>query len=297
MRDASYRIITVETDWVLEPEAMGTKKKFWFRDPTAGGREWLFKYPQSSTGQHWAEKIATEVARVMRVPHATVELAEFRRTPGSASESFAVDGQELVHGNQILERIVTGYDPTVRFGQSHHSFKNIWECLGRVFQEREAAETTKQQFAAYLVLDAVIGNTDRHHENWGFLRRRDEGRWKGFLAPSFDHASSLGRELRDVRRTLLLEEERVGAYSEKGRGGIYWVEATRYGPSPLDLVRMAAARHSRYFLDTLESVRRLDDDAVLGIVDRVPSGWMSQPAREFAIKLIYYNRNKLSELL
>ena len=55
-----------------------------------------------------------------------------------------------------------------------------------------SSNTQKCLFAGYLVLDAVIGNTDRHHENWGLLLRRTETGWKGQVAPSFDHASSLG---------------------------------------------------------------------------------------------------------
>jgi len=74
------------------------------------------------------------------------------------------------------------------------------------------------------VLDAVIGNTDRHHENWGILLRRTKRRWMGMLAPTFDHASSLGRELRDETRgkcrRRLLSENQVGAYSEKATGAI-----------------------------------------------------------------------------
>ena len=101
----------------------------------------------------------------------------------------------------------------------------------------EAARRAKYCLAEYLVLDALIGNTDRHHENWGMLRKRRGERWTGFIAPSFDHASSLGRELLDVRRDRLLEENRVNKYAERGRGAVYWAEEERCAPSPLELVR------------------------------------------------------------
>ena len=45
-------------------------------------------------------------------------------------------------------------------------------------------------WAGYLVFDAWIANTDRHHENWGVLIDRRDGSSR--LAPSFDHGSSLG---------------------------------------------------------------------------------------------------------
>ena len=71
-----YPIIQIQPDWVLEPEAMGSKNKFWFRGDN--GPEWLFKFPQANTGQHWSEKIAAEVADQLDVLHARVELAQFQ---------------------------------------------------------------------------------------------------------------------------------------------------------------------------------------------------------------------------
>ena len=142
---------------------------------------------------------------MLGVPHATVELAEFQERRGSVSESFVSEDQDLFHGNQLLERTTDGYDPTVRRRHSDHAFENIWKSFERIFVKREAAEETKRAFACHLTLDAVIGNTDRHHENWGMLRRRVGEREAGGLGPSFDHASSLGRELLDRKRILRLD--------------------------------------------------------------------------------------------
>ena len=52
-----YPIVEVHPEWVLGLEEMGSKKKFWYHEPGAKA-DWLFKYPQDNTGQHWAEKIA-----------------------------------------------------------------------------------------------------------------------------------------------------------------------------------------------------------------------------------------------
>jgi len=207
---------------------MGSKNKFWYLDPKAEEGYWLFKYPRCNTGEHWAEKVAAEVAALLEISHAKVELAVFEKDKGSVTKSFAQEGQELVHGNQMLATVVHNYDRSRTFHQSSHTLANIWQVMDRVFIESEAAEQAKFCLAEYVVLDALIGNTDRHHENWGILREWQDSSWQEFVAPSFDHASSLGRELKNTRRIRILAEDRIGSYVEKGRGAIYWSQDDRY---------------------------------------------------------------------
>ena len=296
MPDELYPIIEVQSEWVLEPEAMGSKEKFWYR-PAEEGADWLFKYPQANTGQHWAEKIAAEVASRLAIRHAPVELAVFRGERGSVTESFAREGRNLFHGNQVLGGHVLGYDVTATFRHANHTLGNIWLALERTFRQGDAVRRAKLVMAEYVVLDALVGNTDRHHENWGLLRKRVGDQWSGFLAPSFDHASSLGRELQDERRARLLAENRVGSYVEKGRGGIYWSAEDRHGPNPLELVRRAAREHAEYFLPALEKLRAMEQAMLLEMVNRVPEDWMTPVAREFTLALMAYNLQQLRILL
>ncbi len=100
----------------------------------------------------------------------------------------------------------------------------------------------------------------------------------------------------DERRTLLLEEARVGWYAERGRGGIYWGRDTRTDVSPIDLARRAAAAHRSCFEGALERLVALRDRQVTEIVNRVPSEWMLHQARAFVTNLVLYNRKQLMEL-
>ena len=287
----------VKPEWVLDPEEMGSKIKFWYRRPGEQEDNWLFKYPRANTGEHWAEKISAKVVELLEISHARVELAAFEGERGSVTESFARGGQELVHGNQMLAGVVHGYDPKRKFSQSSHTLENIWKVIDTVFVKSEAQTRGKLCIAEYLVLDALIGNTDRHHENWGILRERSEDGWVGFVAPSFDHASSLGRELQDERRDRLLAENRVGDYAEKGRGAIYWSEDERNGPSPLELIRRATHRYPDLFHPALAMLERLDERPMSNLVDRVPDHWMSPSARKFTTVLMRYNFERLGGLI
>ena len=313
-----YPIIEIQPDWVLEPEAMGSKDKFWFRGDD--GPERLFKFPQRNTGQHWSEKIAAEVADHLGILHARVELAlfpgvrgsggrlpyfapglrEFAWVQGSATESFARKGRELIHGNQILAGQVLGYNPSQRFRQSDHTLANIFLGLERAFVSADSAKHAKKWMADYLVLDALIGNTDRHHENWGILRKRTESGWQGMLAPTFDHASSLGRELVDDSagkcRRRLLAEGRMAQYAEKAPGAIFWQATDKHGVSPLELVRRATALHPELFGPALKRLAKLDRAMLQGIVQRVPTDWMSELARDFAVELMCYTLEQLRRI-
>ena len=291
----SYPIVTVRPEWVLYPEGMGSKTKFWYKNPEEEQR-WLFKYSQPGTGQHWAEKIAERAAHHLQILHAKVELAQFQGQYGSVTESFAHQGRELYHGNQMLEQLVQNYDPEKKFNQSDHTMENIFSAMDEIFLSSEATELAKACISGYLVLDALIGNTDRHHENWGILRWCTGDDLKGWVAPSFDHASSLGRELLDERRDRILAEGRVGAYAEKGRGAVYWSGDEPHGPSPLALVRQAVEHQPNTFWPTLKNLPFLSEAIIINLVDRVPSDMMTPSARKFTIALIRYNLEQLMKL-
>ena len=50
-------------------------------------------------------------------------------------------------------------------------------------------EETKQKFWDMFVIDSLIGNTDRHNGNWGFLLNKDTGKVK--FSPIYDCGSAL----------------------------------------------------------------------------------------------------------
>lgn len=291
-----YPIVEVKREWIVNPEDMGTKKKIWYCNPR-NTTKWLFKHPRPDTGEHWAEKIAAGVASAIGVRHAKVELATFQGKRGSVTESFVCSNRTLLHGNQMLEVIIAGYDPERRSHQSHHTLKNIWKVVEAVFVNPERAREAKCTIAGYIVLDALIGNTDRHHENWGVLWQLDGNGWMVDMAPSFDHASSLGRELMDCRRDQLMEENRVGDYAEKGHGALYWTGNKSRGPSPLELVRQATRNYPEFFRPVATNLASVGEDTVRQIVHLIPSGWMSSSERRFAITLMNDNYKKLREIL
>lgn len=292
-----YPIINLPPESRLDTEQLGSKPKFWVQ---LGEDRWLFKEARPNTGEDWAEKAAAEIARAIGVASADVELAQFIDRRGCISRNFiAVDrGEALVHGNEILALRVTGYDKTKRFRQQDHTLENIQRAIRELFPG-DAAEGMLTQLAGYLVLDGLIGNTDRHHENWGLRVRVDtkQGAVQLSVAPSFDHASSLGRELLDARRAEILAAGRVGHYVTQGRGGVFRDAAQRRGENPLRLVQLAARAYPAYFRPALERVAAVQDDMIHAVFASIPAERASDTARDFAEQAVLYAKASLNDIL
>jgi hypothetical protein len=296
-----FPIIDITHDPVVSDEQLGSKSKFWI---SRDNQRWLFKEARASTGEDWAEKIAGEIARLLNLDAATVELAVCANHPGCLSRSFVNADENLVHGNEILAGLIVGYDRQKRLRQSDHTFENITNAIRKLVKSvprSVSADALLRDIANYLIFDALICNTDRHHENWGFLMRIEPvgpNKWVMHLrlAPSFDHASSLGRELQDSRRLEFLTNSRIGKYASKGRGGIYCRRTDAHGTNPIRLVEVLAQEFPHYFCPGIEALARVSISSLQNVVDEVPAARMSPVAKHFAKSLLAHTHGTLAGL-
>jgi hypothetical protein len=141
--------------------------------------------------------------------------------------------------------------------------------------------------------NALIGNSDRHHENWGFVELEQ----KLYLAPTYDHASSLGRNESDEKRSERLKTKdngySVGAYADKCHSSFY----TNFGKSkPIKTFDSFVEAAKLYpdaacaWLNILEAVSPNDTRQLF---QRIPENRMSAIAIEFAQNILNHNRDKL----
>lgn len=292
-----YPIISIPLEAREDTEQLGSKPKFWV---LLDGQRWLFKEARPNTGEDWAEKAAAEIAHALHINAAKVELAEYNGKVGCISCNFVdVDaGEALVHGNEIMAWSVTGYDKAKIFRQADHTLENIQLAIRALagFADTDAVLT---ELASYMVLDALIGNTDRHHENWGLRAHSPVVQQARVLsaAPSFDHASSLGRELLDAKRAELLKNQQVTRYISKGRGGIFRDPDQAHGENPLRLVQVAARAYPSYFRPAIARVAALEVQTLHRIFQRLPPERASDTAKRFAEAMVLDARTTLLDLL
>lgn len=273
-------------------ETMGTKRKFWF---TRDGTRWLFKYSRPDTGEHWSEKVAAEIGAQLGIPVAQVELAMCNDTPGACSKSFLPDKGVLVHGNELLQKVDQAYPVTELRGVSKHTVDAVFAPLNDVEAPLGAPPTLSAAdcFVGYLLLDALIGNGDRHHENWAVIQDTASRH----LAPSYDHASSLGRELRDEVRSVRLggldQSRTVDRYAARATSAFYASAADAKPLSPIEAFRVAARLRPAASAFWLARLANLRHDTIENIVYAVPTELITAPARRFALALTAWSRPRL----
>ena len=92
----TYQVIdvTVMADQA-DYEQLGTKKKFWVTGEKWGEKGSLFKYSRANTGEHWSEKCAAEICRVLDIPHAEYEIAQCAGEWGVISRNFVSNDDKL----------------------------------------------------------------------------------------------------------------------------------------------------------------------------------------------------------
>lgn len=170
-----YPIIEVPPEVPNTVEQLGTKGKFWFVHNELG--RCLCKLGRPETGEDWSEKVAAEIADVLDIPHAQYELGSWKGQPCVVSRKFVESAEILVHGNEVIRRVDPGYDEALNpFHQSEHTVDAVFDALTRhgcspprEYKPSPAISSSTAVFVGYLMLDALVGNTDRHHENWGII--------------------------------------------------------------------------------------------------------------------------------
>lgn len=303
---ADYKIFEVSEEGFEHFEQMGSKSKFWYTD-RADNQSYLFKSIHTSDkynnniiryGEDWAEKIAYEIACQIGVPSAQYDLATYNGERGIRTKNFLMDSEEMVFGNQLLEHIATISGSQLERGQKSQTITRVSVILERLIIEppkgwigTDHISDALDVFLGYLLLDALIGNQDRHSENWGLVQNQ-HGQIR--LAESFDHAASLGRnELDEVRIRKLSsnsDQDRIPNYVTRAKTHFY------IGDKRLKTIEafiVFGRVRPRAAIEWVEKIEALTPDIVWDIVSKVPSILMSDVSKIFAAGIVVANRTRI----
>ncbi|WP_249559393.1 hypothetical protein [Shewanella sp. 8A] len=293
-------------------EQLGTKEKFWFSYGNAqeGDRrsiKWLFKYSRANTGEHWSEKIAEQMCKALFIPHAQYDMACVNSRMGVVTPNIIPETRRMVMGNEVLHKDSPAAYPDpedqvkkiVRIKE--HTINRVLGCLDKNnVQPPDGWDNIEglnagDVFCGYLMLDALISNQDRHHENWAIVI--DLKTQEKYLCETYDHAASLGRELLDTERTERMHTKdvnrRIISFVSKARSELFKLKTDKKPMLTVDAFFTAVEKRETAKNHWLGRLKNLTDDKIVSIFDDVPDNVISDVARTFALNMVLENKKRL----
>lgn len=158
----------------------------------------LFKYPKTDfTYEHISEHLAYQIAKIMNIECAESVLGIFNNRKGSLSMLVNSEDEDLIEGVVFIQAQFSHYDADKLIDTSTGQKYSI-EMIRRSLINN----TLRIQFMDVLLFDFIIGNSDRHQNNWALISNPITG-FK--LSPLYDNGSSLcayipEENIRDILR-------------------------------------------------------------------------------------------------
>ena len=149
-----------------------------------------------------SEYIGSNIYRLLGINAQEVLLGVYKNEEVVACKDFIVnETQQFIPFNDIGESTIETDKENYQY-----SYKDILALLKKNKKLTDVSETISSFFEIYIV-DALIGNFDRHGANWGFIKENN----KYFLAPVFDNGSSLFPNLtnEDEMKEIINNEEEM----------------------------------------------------------------------------------------
>lgn len=189
--------------------------------PLIAGHSYLFKTAADWRQQQiWSEIVAAQLAALVGVPvpPCFISVDGSGADVGALIEFFygypgEVPAMRLAHGSDFLTAL---YPSAKQRGRPHAVRLNIGIC------RRFVPDRAIEWWGKVLTFDALIGNVDRHTENWGLVGRLTARGHERLIAPAFDNGTSLGYEKAEAAIASSWSKEAIKSYIDKGRHHCSW---------------------------------------------------------------------------
>ena len=164
------------TQWNEKPwyQTSGTRSKVIVENP-ANHAEYYFKTSlkrelKEYKYEYWSEIIASEVGSVLGFDMLKYDIAFNRGEMGCISKSMVTEGKnKLTEGISYLTGFDTTYNPNDKYFKNQYTFQFICESLNYFQLDRYI-----EKIVEIIIFDSIIGNGDRHQENWGIITEYSE---------------------------------------------------------------------------------------------------------------------------
>lgn len=243
-------------DFLSQPLSQGSREKRWCKDKEGNGIH--FKYQRANSSEACSEKISYEIAKVLGYKCAKIEFAydEYGRL-GILNYIFSTE--KFPH-----------YDIVAFLGDDARTNRKEYYIISIVKSCLDQKDSKLfNGFIKILFFDALIGETDRHENNWG-LTVLENNTYE--ISPLYDNGCNLLSALKCNEEKLNLfnsNETEFLKYINNAKSCIR-IEKNRK-IKHFDLIRKLKEENLDILKCEVENLKKLTDEKIEEIVDRLPN--------------------------
>ena len=195
-------------------EGSGRSEKLWLQseDGTIG----LFKFPKNdpvaktTTYEHISEHLACQIGKVLNVKTADVKIGTYCDRIGSMSYLVNQSDEALIEGAWFILGKHRHYDVDTMRDSETGKFYSL-EYFSEISRSMSDTEVIHRFWIEMMLFDFLIGNSDRHQNNWAFIspivdKNRNVIRIRP--CPLYDNGSSLCCYVKDTELKEYLGKDR-----------------------------------------------------------------------------------------
>lgn len=239
----------------------------------------FFKYERYNVSETCSEKVSYELAKVLGYDCAKIELAK---------DSNGVVG---VLNYYFTEEEITEHIDAVAYLNINVEERPKFYTISNIKRKLDELDVNLfYDFIKIMIFDALVGETDRHEENWGILRLNGKYR----ISPLYDNGCNLLREFKneELAKKYYDNIKSFDAYVNKSQTLIY-KEDNKSKYKHFELIKYLSDLYGSKVQEELRKLEKLTDEKIIEIVGQIPDELITYKHKEFMIKYIKLRRNIL----
>ena len=280
-----YKILEANKDFIFREQSVsntkGSRNKRIIIDKK-NGELGFFKYEKYDCSEACSEKLSYEIAKKLNKPAAKIEFAKDEKgTLGIISYLFIK--------NNITHTDAKDFFNANEFDRKKFCTINAIKSFLDKYDEKQF-----EHFLGIMVFDALIGETDRHEENWGLIKENNLYR----LSPIYDSGCNLLRELKNKENARKIYDGIIDFdnYILKSKTCIYKENLkTKY--KHFELIEELYNEYPDIITNEIKNLRKLSNKNIEKIVNKLPENIIEEQHKEFIKKYLIKRKNILLKII